>query len=194
MGARVPSRPPAAAAARVHRFNYDTPPLGSTDIAHLVSCCPALEDLVFTPAADASLAPLQSLTALTRLNLGPVSPAVISSDLTALTQLRSLDVSVSLPAAAAGEDASSGLQHLVPLTSLTRLTWFDSPGLRLRSSKVSHPRALHACTAGLVLAYVTWQPEYRTALFEWHRAACCPVQWQHSTPFILLPGGRTIVD
>ena len=105
---RPPSQPrPACCPAPSAVHSVAALPLGSTAIARLVSCCPALEDLVFTPAADASLAPLQSLTALTRLNIGSVSPAVISSDLTALTQLRRLDVSVSLPAAGAGEDASS---------------------------------------------------------------------------------------
>jgi hypothetical protein len=121
----------------------------SLGIARLASCCPAVEDLNFTPAADVSLAPLKSLSALTHLHIGPVSPAVIRSDLTALAQLQSLDVSVSLPAAGAGEDVSPGLQHLLPLTALTGLTcfssWCDDRYMGLFSN-VSQPKALHACT------------------------------------------------
>jgi hypothetical protein len=105
-------------------FGRDPDPLDSTAIARLAICCPAVEYLVLTPAEDASLAPVRSLTALTHLHVGSVSPAVIRSDLAAMSQLQSLDVSVS--GVAADGDASSGLQHLVPLTALTRLTHLSS--------------------------------------------------------------------
>jgi hypothetical protein len=124
------------------RWEYGRAACGAADIARLISCCPAVEDLNFTPAADASLAPLQSLSALTRLVIHEVSPAVIRSDLTALSQLRSL--LCFLPAAApAGEATSSELQHLVPLTALTGLTEFGGEFdgcVWMLSSNVSNQR------------------------------------------------------
>jgi hypothetical protein len=126
-----------------------SPHFGSADIARLASCSPALGELLFTPAADASLAPLRSLTALTSLNIGGrVSPAVIRSDLAALSQLRSLRVDVALSAGGTGQDAPSGLQHLVPLTALTGLHELRSKGMRL-SNTVSAPHSGHACTAAV---------------------------------------------
>jgi hypothetical protein len=126
----------------------DPTPFGSADISRLVSCCPAVEELTFTPAADASLALLRSLTELKSLYCGSVSPAVIRSDLAALSQLRRLGLSVSLPAAGAGEDESAGLQHLLHLTALTCLTssCLGSHAGWL-SSKVSHPCQGHCMHA-----------------------------------------------
>jgi hypothetical protein len=132
---------------RVTMRQYDDhPPAGfdSTAIARLASCCPAVEDLTFRLAADASLFPLQSLTALTCLHIGPISPAVISSDLAALSQLRSLYMY------GAGLNASDQLQQLLPLTALTGLTELrsrcDGRDMWLLS-KVSHPQhCMHACT------------------------------------------------
>jgi hypothetical protein len=110
----------------------------ASDIASLASCCPALERLQIKTFAAASLGPLKVLAGLTILSIGPVKPAAIRNDLAALSQLQDLEVSVSLPAAAAGEDESAGLQHLVPLAALTGLMWFCSPTLGLRlSSRVS---------------------------------------------------------
>jgi hypothetical protein len=130
----------------------DRASFGSADITRLVSCCPGVEDLRIDLCADASLAPLQSLTALTSLNIvGPVSPAVISSDLAALTQLQDLGLTVSRPAAGVGEDAPRGLQHLVPLTALTGLTELRSSGCWV-SSRVSHPVGtadMHRALAGM---------------------------------------------
>jgi hypothetical protein len=111
---------------RVFRGGAPAAPFGSAGITRLASCCPAVEELTLTPAADASLAPLRSLTALTSLHVGSVSLAPIHSDLAALSQLRSLHVSRSLPAVGVGEDKPSWLQHLVPLTALTCLTSFSS--------------------------------------------------------------------
>lgn len=99
-------------------------PMRSTAIDRLVSCCPALKQLHIDIGADLSLTPLQSLTALTslRLEVGPVSPAVISSDLAALTQLEDLRFKLAGPAAGPDKIGGSGLQYLVPLTALTALT------------------------------------------------------------------------
>jgi Leucine-rich repeat (LRR) protein len=131
---------------RVFRGGGPAAPFDSTAMARLVSCCTALKDLELRTAAGASLTPLQSLSGLTGLSISSVGPAAIRSDLAALTQLQSLDVSVSLPAAAgAGEDKPSWLQHLVPLAALTGLTTLSSH-YRWLSSKVRHLRAVHACT------------------------------------------------
>lgn len=66
-------------------------------------------------AADASLTPLQSLTALTRLELAPVSPSAVHQ-VTALSQLQSMSLYVSQG------QAAFGLHRLVPFTVLTALT------------------------------------------------------------------------
>lgn len=71
----------------------------------------------------ASLAPLQSLTALTFLCVGSVTPDAIRSHLAGMTQLQRLQVA--FPPPAPGEEVHSRLQHLVPLTELTGLTWLD---------------------------------------------------------------------
>jgi hypothetical protein len=92
-------------------------PLGSADITRLVACCPGLTEVDFAPAAAASLDPLQSLTALESLLLGPVSPTAVDF-VTTLTQLKDLELFLS-----AGDDAAeAGLCDLVPLTALTGLT------------------------------------------------------------------------
>jgi hypothetical protein len=93
-------------------------PFDSTGIARLVSCCPALSTLKLITVSTASLAPLRSLTALRRLEVGPVTPTAITQDLVALSQLQDLLVSVAVP----GDDAQQWRQHLVPLTALTNLT------------------------------------------------------------------------
>lgn len=116
--------------------------LASSDIASLASCCPAVEQLRINTVADASLGPFKVLTALTSLEIGPVKPVAVCSNLAALSQLQDLEVLVSLPARGSCRDATSGLQHLAPLTALEGLTWFfiDSPALGLRlltSSAVS---------------------------------------------------------
>jgi hypothetical protein len=103
------------------------PRFGPADIASLVSCCPAVRELTFPCAQpDVSLAPLKSLTALTSLNLinSPISPAVIRSELAALTRLRSLS-NLQVPA------GPSLLPHLAPLTALTGLTRLYAYGIRL---------------------------------------------------------------
>jgi hypothetical protein len=69
------------------------------------------------------LAPFTALTALTKLDVGPVSPAAIRSDLAALTQLHRLQFSVSQPAAGPDGGAAAGLHDLAPLTALTGLTY-----------------------------------------------------------------------
>jgi hypothetical protein len=131
-------------------WDVDNPPAAfdSTAIARLVSCCPDLKDLYFTTQPDAALNPLQSLSALTHLNIGPVIHAAVRSDLTALSQLQRLEVSVSLPAAGADGVADSGLQDLVPLTALTALTWLQywDPYVRLHS-RVSEWLVLLSLTA-----------------------------------------------
>jgi hypothetical protein len=93
-------------------------PFDSTGIAHLVSCCPALASLRTILSADASLAPLHSLAALTRLDVWPVTPVTVSSDLAALSQLRQLILEVAVPV---GEELVWH-QHLLPLTALANLT------------------------------------------------------------------------
>jgi hypothetical protein len=107
----------------VTRPNYTGPaPFGSAGIASLVSCCPELQDVACKLDADASLSPLQSLTALSRLHLPDLSAAVISQ-LAALTQLQELQLTVLLPGSPdPPQGASFGLQHLVPLTALVGLT------------------------------------------------------------------------
>lgn len=50
--------------------------LDSEDIAHLAACCQNVRHLDVIPTADASLAPLMSLTALTSLVLGRVLPTM----------------------------------------------------------------------------------------------------------------------
>jgi hypothetical protein len=96
-------------------------PFDASGIARLVDCCPALVDVEFATSADASLAPLQSLTALTRLDIGPISLASVSFALAGLSQLHSLHLSVAVPHAPVG-GTPPVLQHLVPLTALTSLT------------------------------------------------------------------------
>lgn len=105
---------------RPHDEPYKCPgpgPFDSTGIIRLASCCPALDTLGIT-SEDASLAPLHPLTALTSLRVGPLSPAVISSHLAALSQLQELYVSV----ADRDDDTPAWHQHLVPLTALRNLT------------------------------------------------------------------------
>jgi hypothetical protein len=93
-------------------------PFDSTGIAHLVSCCPALEFLAVFTSPTASLTPLRSLTALTQLEAGSVSHAAIKPDLVALSQLQQLSFEVTVPVGR----AQQWRQHLVPLTALTNLT------------------------------------------------------------------------
>jgi hypothetical protein len=112
----------------LHTFNvrwayYHRPAaLDSAAIARLASCCPAVKDLHIDPCADASLAPLQSLSALTSLDIGRASLAAISSDLPALTQLINLSIFGGGRVAGIGLTASDRLQRLLPLSALTGLT------------------------------------------------------------------------
>jgi hypothetical protein len=158
-------------------WDDDNPPAAfdSTAIARLASCCLAVKGLVFTPAADASVAPLKSLSALTHVSIGSVSPAAIRSDLTALTQLQSLEVSVLLPAAGAGEDASSGLQHLLPLTALSRLQtlvvygkWRAAGADEDAPSELQHLVPLTALTGLTWLYIVPIDLEYKSQVSDWH--------------------------
>jgi hypothetical protein len=129
----------------------DRAPFGRADITRLVSCCPEMTDLRIDLCARVSLAPLQSLTALTSLTVDLVSPAVIHSDLTSLTQLHRLAILDLPPAAGVGEGAPRGLQHLVPLTALTGLTELRTSGCWV-SSRVSHPvgtAGMHMALAGM---------------------------------------------
>lgn len=119
--------------------------LDSADISRLVSCCPALETLCIGEGADASLTPLKSLTALTSLTLGStaVKPAAVRSDLAALVHLKELHFTLY---EGPGDDAPSGLQHLVPLTALTNLTSLSTGWHMLElQSNVSHCQL--ACNA-----------------------------------------------
>jgi hypothetical protein len=164
-----------------------TSPFGAADITRLVSCCPAVEELHLEPGADASLAPLQSLTALTSLHIRSVSPAAIWSDLAALTQLQSLDVRTALAAAGAG--LSTELQHLVPLTALTGLTSFKSwrGGCCMNlSNTVSQPKA--TCKHARAVAGMC-----EVAAVDPHRYQV-PYAAQDSMLCLLLPGRRTTSD
>jgi hypothetical protein len=133
---------------------------GSPDIGRLVSCCPAMEGLDFTPAADASLAPLQSLTALTRLDVGSVSPRIARSGLAALSQLQSLRFGFPQPAA---------LQHLVPLSALTCLTYLHvwAPSVHL-NNKVSDALLSLGCVQAVLHVHAAW-------MMCWCVAGCCPL-------------------
>lgn len=91
------------------------PVLDSASISRLAACCPGLRELGMAAAADALLAPLQSLTALTRLELAPASPSAVCQ-LTALSQLQSMSLYF------VEGQAAFGLRCLVPLTVLTALT------------------------------------------------------------------------
>jgi hypothetical protein len=131
----------------------------SADITRLVSCCPALKNLSPQTAADASLSPLQSLSALAHLYVGPVSPAVIRSDLAALSQLQSLELRIAQPAA--GPDGVAG----------SRLHW--APYVRL-ASKVSERHVLLSLTSVLSVHAALCE-----AMLVW--AGCRPRRcWQHT--------------
>jgi hypothetical protein len=131
-------------------------PMGCADITRLASCCPALKELWIDICAEVSLSPLQSLTALTSLLLevGPVSPAVIRSNLAALSQLRDLRFGISQPVPGPDSVAGLGVQGLLPLTALTGLTflwtWGQIQSMPLLKSRVSERRALLSLTAMLV--------------------------------------------
>jgi hypothetical protein len=103
------------------------PALDSEDIMSLVRCCPALTDVNMPAARGASLAPLTSLTALSRLSFGCSKDTATDGHLAALTQLQHLDFTVVwTPDNDFGEETPYGLQHLVPLTALTGLTELSS--------------------------------------------------------------------
>jgi hypothetical protein len=96
---------------------------GADDLAHLVSCCPALEELCIAglvqPGVD--MGSLTALTALTGLCIGgdAIDDGVASSVLTQLRGLQSLEVYFSYHLTDAG---------LLALTTLTQLTMLHTAG------------------------------------------------------------------
>lgn len=95
--------------------------LSPETLACLGSCCPVLEQLAFI--ASHPLAALQSLTAVTKLEVKQAKNAVVG-DLTALTQLQDLMLTASLGCA---EEMEFTLRHLLPLIALTGLTHLECP-------------------------------------------------------------------
>lgn len=108
-------------------------PFGPGSLDRLAGCCPNLAQLWLTAAvsADADLAPLRQLTALTELQLGGavVDDGVSKQVLSGLSQLQRLDL-VQCP-----RFTDAGLAYLTALTELT--------SLQIRDCGLSH------CTAGL---------------------------------------------
>jgi hypothetical protein len=93
--------------------------LGSGDVARLVACCPALEQLMIAGVVqdEADLRSLSQLTALTQLCIGgdAIDSGMASNALAQLTGLKTLEVYAS-----PGLN-DLGLLELTALTSLTRL-------------------------------------------------------------------------
>lgn len=93
-------------------------PFSTAAICRVVDCCPALRRFEVQLQEGASAAALTSLTSLSRLRLCGLSRDEVRSCLTALSQLQCLHVEVPVQV----EGPALGLQDLLPLTVLTRLT------------------------------------------------------------------------